>query len=168
MSRCGARWRGAGLIRASAAGSVAFIGPNGPVFPSLLIATAVAGAPFSPLNYRLSTDGLAGLLVRLDRPLIVVDEAFENAVRQHDRVVTAGAWLSAARTAQEVPAAGVADEDRAVPLFTSGTTSRPNTLGRPYPGRPSARTVEPRSRPRTLVAAAGCGIRAWSAWRRAS
>jgi hypothetical protein len=32
---------GAGLIRASAAGSVAFIGPNGPAFPSLFIATAV-------------------------------------------------------------------------------------------------------------------------------
>jgi acyl-CoA synthetase (AMP-forming)/AMP-acid ligase II len=116
---------GAGLIRASAVGSVAFIGLNGPAFPSLLMASAVAGVPFSPLNYRLSTDGLAELLGRLDRPLVVVDEAFENVVPQHDQVMTAGAWLSAAREAPEAPAADVADEDCAVLLFTSGTTGRP-------------------------------------------
>jgi acyl-CoA synthetase (AMP-forming)/AMP-acid ligase II len=116
---------GAGLIRASAAGSVAFIGLNGPAFPSLLMASAVAGVPFSPLNYRLPADGLAELLARLDRPLVVVDEAFEHAVSQHDRVLTVGAWLSAAREADEAPAAGVADEDCAVLLFTSGTTGRP-------------------------------------------
>ena len=116
---------GAGLIRASAAGSVAFIGLNGPAFPSLLMASAVAGVPFSPLNYRLSSDGLAELLARLDRPLVVVDEAFEDAVRQHGQVMTVEAWLSAARAAQEAPAADVADEDCAVLLFTSGTTGRP-------------------------------------------
>ena len=116
---------GAGVIRASAAGSVAFIGLNGPAFPSLLMASAVAGVPFSPLNYRLSKDGLAELLARLDRPLVVVDEAFEDAVRQHGQVMTVEAWLSAARAAQEAPAADVADEDCAVLLFTSGTTGRP-------------------------------------------
>ena len=114
---------GAGLIRASAAGSVAFIGLNGPAFPSLLMASAVAGVPFSPLNYRLSPAGLAELLARLDRPLVVVDEAFEHAVG--DQVMTAGAWLSAARVAEEAPPADVADEDCAVLLFTSGTTGRP-------------------------------------------
>jgi acyl-CoA synthetase (AMP-forming)/AMP-acid ligase II len=116
---------GAGLIAASGAGSVAFVGLNGPALPVLLMASAAAGVPFSPLNYRLSAAGLDQLIAELDSPLIVADDAFEGVVEHHPRVVTAAAWLAAARTAAPVPAAAVADSDCAVLLFTSGTTGRP-------------------------------------------
>ena len=116
---------GAGVIGASDAGSVAFVGLNGPALPALLMASSAAGVPFSPLNYRLSADALDRLLAQLDSPLIVVDNAFEGVVRHHDRVMTAGAWLAAARAAPPSTAADVADDECAVLLFTSGTTGRP-------------------------------------------
>ncbi len=116
---------GAGVIGASGAGSVAFIGLNGPALPTLLMASAVGGVPFSPLNYRLSADGLDQLLAELESPLIVVDDALESVVTHHPRVMTAAAWLAAARAAPPGAAAEVADDECAVLLFTSGTTGRP-------------------------------------------
>jgi acyl-CoA synthetase (AMP-forming)/AMP-acid ligase II len=119
---------GAGVIGASGAGSVAFVGLNGPALPALLMASAAAGVPFSPLNYRLSADGLDQLLARLDSPLIVADDEFAGAVRRHDRVMTVGAWLATAMAAPPGPAADVADDACAVLLFTSGTTGRPKAV----------------------------------------
>ena len=116
---------GAAVIGASAAGSVAFVGLNGPALPALLMASAAAGVPFSPLNYRLSADALDRLLAQLDSPLVVVDDAVEGVVRHHDRVMTAGAWLAAAQAAPPGAAADMADDECAVLLFTSGTTGRP-------------------------------------------
>jgi acyl-CoA synthetase (AMP-forming)/AMP-acid ligase II len=116
---------GAALIGAAGAGSVAFIGLNGPALPALLMASAAAGVPFSPLNYRLTADGLDQLLARLDAPLIIADDVFEGLVRHHDRVMTVAGWLRAAHAAAPVQAADVADGECAVLLFTSGTTGRP-------------------------------------------
>jgi len=116
---------GAGMITASGARSVAFVGLNGSALPALLMASAAAGVPFSPLNYRASAEGLDQLLAELDAPLIVVDEAFEKALRHHDKVITVPAWLDGAKAAPPAQAAEVAGDECAVLLFTSGTTGRP-------------------------------------------
>src|SRR5690625_6154388 len=44
---------GAGLIAASGAQSVAYVGMGGDMLPLLLFAAARAGVPCAPLNYRL-------------------------------------------------------------------------------------------------------------------
>ena len=56
---------GAGVIAASGAQHVAYVGTGGAMLPLLLFASARAGVAFTPLNYRLSHDGLRQLIERL-------------------------------------------------------------------------------------------------------
>ena len=44
---------GALVLRDSGAQTVVFLGSNGPAFPVAVFASARAGVPISPLNYRL-------------------------------------------------------------------------------------------------------------------
>src|SRR5690606_7660977 len=50
---------GAGAIAGSGARSVAYVATGGALLPLLIFASARAGVPFTPLNYRLSGDKLA-------------------------------------------------------------------------------------------------------------
>src|SRR3984957_8216798 len=61
----------AGLIATSGAGSVAYVGTGGVMLPLLIFSSARATRAFTPLNYRLSSDGLRGLIERLPEPLVV-------------------------------------------------------------------------------------------------
>ncbi|MGP0030478.1 MAG: class I adenylate-forming enzyme family protein [Acidimicrobiales bacterium] len=116
---------GARLLGESGAKSVVYIGVNGPAVPSLLFASATAGIPFVPLNYRLSGEGLAALIDQLDAPLVLADaERVDLARCATDRVLLSEEWLAAAATAAPVDDDGPADGP-AVLLFTSGTTSTP-------------------------------------------
>ena len=94
---------GAALLRESGAGSVAFLGENSPLLPTLLFATAAAGMPLVPLNYRLSGSALAGLLDRLDAPVVVASRTFAEIAASTGRpVIEAEQWRSAARTTKPV------------------------------------------------------------------
>jgi len=122
---------GASLLRESGARSLAFVGLNSPALPTLLFTAAEAGVPFAPLNYRLDRASLRRLLDRLDRPLVVADPAFAEAVGGDGReVVATQDWL--ARAAAAPPAAPGAsardDSEAAVLLFTSGTTAAPKCV----------------------------------------
>ncbi|HEY9264412.1 MAG TPA: class I adenylate-forming enzyme family protein, partial [Mycobacterium sp.] len=118
---------GAGVIAASGAQHVAYVGTGGVMLPLLLFASARAAVPFTPLNYRLSADGLRALLDRLPDPLVVVDEEYRDAVGDGYRTLSSDEFLTQARTAE--PAAEFADPDAvAVVLFTSGTTSKPKAV----------------------------------------
>lgn len=118
---------GAGVIAASGAQHVAYVGLGGALLPLLLFSAARAAVPVTPLNYRLSTDGLRALLDRLPEPLVVVDEEYRDAVGDGYRSMTADEFLAAARTAE--PVTEFADPDAvAVVLFTSGTTSKPKAV----------------------------------------
>jgi acyl-CoA synthetase (AMP-forming)/AMP-acid ligase II len=119
---------GAGVIAASGAKHVAYVGTGGAMLPLLLFSAARADAPFTPLNYRLSADGLRALIDRLPEPLVIVDDEYRDMVGNSGKQVIGSAeFLEAAKTAE--PAAEFADPDAvAVVLFTSGTTSAPKAV----------------------------------------
>ncbi|AWT55736.1 class I adenylate-forming enzyme family protein [Mycolicibacterium smegmatis] len=118
----------AGVIAGSGAAHVAYVGTGGALLPLLLFASARAAIPFTPLNYRLSAEGLRELVDRLPTPLVIADGEYAGMLAGADRpVLTSEEFLSQARTVD--PAAEFADPDAvAVVLFTSGTTSRPKAV----------------------------------------
>lgn len=119
---------GAGVIAAAGTSHVAYVGLGGAMLPLLLFSSARAGATFTPLNYRLSADGLRELIDRLPQPLVVADAEYLDVVAGAGKqVIGSEEFIAAARTAE--PAAEFPDpEDVGVVLFTSGTTSRPKAV----------------------------------------
>lgn len=119
---------GAGVVAGSTAQHVAYIGTGGAMLPLLIFAAARAGVPFTPINYRLSADGIQALIARLPDPLVIVDDRYREAVGTvSERVLVSDEFLTAAKGAD--PAMEFADPDSvAVVLFTSGTTSQPKAV----------------------------------------
>jgi acyl-CoA synthetase (AMP-forming)/AMP-acid ligase II len=119
---------GAGVIAASGAEHVAYIGSGGAMQPLLIFASARAARPYTPINYRLSAEGIQELIGRLPDPLVIVDGRYRDMVGDvGNRVLDSEEFLAAARTAE--PVAEFADpDDVAIVLFTSGTTSKPKAV----------------------------------------
>ncbi|GFG51315.1 AMP-dependent synthetase [Mycolicibacterium agri] len=120
--------RAAGVIAASGAQHVAYVGTGGAMLPLLLFSSARASVPVTPLNYRLSADGLRELIDRLPTPLVIADAEYADVVTgAGNQVLSSDEFIEKARTAE--PAVEFADPDTvAVVLFTSGTTSRPKAV----------------------------------------
>ncbi|MFE5790907.1 class I adenylate-forming enzyme family protein [Rhodococcus erythropolis] len=113
------------LVREASADTVIFLGGNGPAFPVALFASAYAGVPFLPINFRLSSDQIDEIISRSTSPLIVTDNleraATSNAITTEDFLF---------RSVTTEPLADPADpdvEDIAVLLMTSGTTAAPKS-----------------------------------------
>jgi long-chain acyl-CoA synthetase len=119
---------GAGVIAGSDANHVVYVGAGGAMLPLLIFASARAGLAFTPINYRLSADGIQALIRRLPEPLVIVDSRYRDMLGDAGQQVTASdEFLAAARDAE--PAAEFADPDAvAIVLFTSGTTSQPKAV----------------------------------------
>src|SRR5262249_31774199 len=71
---------GSGVVTASGAAHVAYVGTGGVMLPRLLFSSARAAVPFTPLNYRLSDEALGQLIERLPEPLVVADNEYRDAV----------------------------------------------------------------------------------------
>src|ERR1700730_12981523 len=87
---------GAGVIAESGASHVAYVGTGGVLLPLLLFSSARANAAFTPLNYRLSPDGLRELIDRLPGPLVVVDAEYCDIMAGFgQRVMTSDEFIEA-------------------------------------------------------------------------
>src|ERR1700754_2086433 len=119
---------GAGVIAESGAQHVAYVGIGGAMLPLLIFAAARAGLPFTPLNYRLSAEGIQTLIRRVAGTLVIVDSRYQDMLGDSSkRVMLSDDFLTAARGAE--PVAEFADpESVAIVLFTSGTPSQPKAV----------------------------------------
>ncbi|HWT47369.1 MAG TPA: AMP-binding protein, partial [Mycobacterium sp.] len=121
----------AGVIAGSNAKHVAYVGTGGAMLPVLIFAAARAGLAFTPINYRLSAEGIQGLIGRLPEPLVIVDSRYRDMLGDASEwMMVSDDFLTAARDAE--PATEVfafPDPDSvAIVLFTSGTTSQPKAV----------------------------------------
>ena len=112
------------LFAARAGEKIAYVGVNSIAFPLALFGSALAGKPFTPLNYRLPDLELRRLIARTAPATLVADDDMADRVRGVDgiEVVTVSELLAASPTsAGFIPA----EHETAVLLFTSGTTGEP-------------------------------------------
>ncbi len=120
---------GAEVLRAHGAQHLAYVGTSDEAFPVALFASAWAGVPFIPLNYRLGGEQLRGLLASHADVLVIADDASATDLAgAGDTIITIGEWN---KLTSELVAAepSVTDaEDIAVLLYTSGTTAAPKAV----------------------------------------
>jgi long-chain acyl-CoA synthetase len=121
---------GAGVIAGTGAQHVAYVGAGGAMLPLLIFAAARAGLPFTPLNYRLSADGIQTLIKRLPDPVVIVDSRYREMLGDaSQRLMITDEFLTAARSGASDFEAEFPDPDSvAIVLFTSGTTSQPKAV----------------------------------------
>ena len=106
---------------------VGYFGLNSDVLPVALFGAALAGIPFSPINYRAPDEQLKGILGRVSGGLMIADddEIERLGACGAAHVITKGELA----TAIAEPVTGehpfVDPEAVGVLLFTSGTTSEP-------------------------------------------
>ena len=116
---------GGGLLASRQASHAVLLARNGPVLPTLLFASAKAGVPLVPLNYRSSRDQLLDSLRPFDSPLVVADEDYLPLLPDTVQALSTRAFFAECEAAEPVRDAEPGDDEPAVLLYTSGTTSRP-------------------------------------------
>jgi fatty-acyl-CoA synthase len=114
------------LFQRMGATCVALIDVNSDAVPVALFASAAAGVPFAPLNYRLPDDQLAQLVDRLSPVVVIADAGVAARVGDGEgrHLMTPAELLRLSLDDSPAPL-GESSDDIGVLLFTSGTTGAP-------------------------------------------
>jgi acyl-CoA synthetase (AMP-forming)/AMP-acid ligase II len=115
--------RGAAAL-AGACSAVVYAGENHPLLPIALFSAAWAGVPFVPVNYRLEDHHLNALIARQAGALVLADAATATRIDGPSVMVFAD-WLADLPSSVAATDKPSDDDDVAIVLFTSGTTSEP-------------------------------------------
>ncbi|MXP24163.1 AMP-binding protein [Gordonia sp. HNM0687] len=105
--------------------NVAYLGLNGSMLPTVMFSCALAGVPFTPLNFRLSDEQLRDHLEALGSPLLISDPRYLAKFGSRDQAIGSDEWLHQITEMNPLLDKQIEDDATAVVLFTSGTTSRP-------------------------------------------
>jgi fatty-acyl-CoA synthase len=119
--------RTATVVRQTGAERIGLLDQNSEVVPQLLFASAIAGVPFAPVNYRLADDRLSAVAARLAPALVVADAGAFGRIGDVAglTVVRRDELLGRMDGAEPATDAHTDPEQVAVWLFTSGTTGEP-------------------------------------------
>lgn len=132
----------AAVLAAMPVKKVGFLGANTHAFPISFFASALAGLPFAPLNYRLPDDALRRLVARLAPCTVLADADMAPRLRGLDAVpvlihdplnadgppsvhAPGSAGPGHAATGAAAPGDIAEESEVAVLLFTSGTSGEP-------------------------------------------
>jgi acyl-CoA synthetase (AMP-forming)/AMP-acid ligase II len=116
----------AARIRADGVEHVAYIGTNSPAFAVAVFASAWAGVPILPINYRLGHDQIASLLAKHANVLVIADDQAAASLGALEvTLVGRDAWLASTDSGPVCDEWHDDPEGIAVLLYTSGTTSAP-------------------------------------------
>jgi acyl-CoA synthetase (AMP-forming)/AMP-acid ligase II len=120
---------GAALLRRYGAQHLAYVGSSDAAFPVALFASAWAGVPFLPLNYRLSDEQLHELLARHADVLVVAEpEAVARCQGSGRTVLSVAEWDGLVAEPADAEASTTDGDDVAVLLYTSGTSGSPKAV----------------------------------------
>jgi acyl-CoA synthetase (AMP-forming)/AMP-acid ligase II len=107
--------------------ALVYAGENHPLLPVALFSAAWAGIPFVPVNYRLEDHHLNSLVARQPGALVLADPATAPRIAGDSPVMMFDEWISALPEAPAATDPPFDDEEVAVVLYTSGTTSEPKS-----------------------------------------
>ena len=115
-------------LRESGAEHLALLDSSSPAVAVALFASAWAGVPYVPLNYRLTGDELDSLLERVTPTMLVTDaeRATDLAGREGITAISSDDFLEQSASGEPLAEPWAMDgDDIAILLFTSGTTGAP-------------------------------------------
>ncbi len=120
------------LVRAGAStltgcAALVYAGENHPLLPVALLSAAWAGVPFVPVNYRLDGEQLRALIARQPGARVLADELTATRVDAAGQVYVLDDWLAALPADAPAGDPPFDDDQVAIVLYTSGTTSEPKS-----------------------------------------